>query len=389
MPKKRQRRNPLPAAPPKRRFAGQPTSKQVSSSLARVRKLARDLPENERSFDPSRAPSWRGSSRDLVVNPKDSSSYGAGARLRPGYAYEGPDVPNAELPSVPNDDWDTVMISDGDTHDVRFVRYLTIDGAHCSVFERKNPPYGYLAQMSHMARNGDVDPRDIPAHLRKAEINEIPDQNGDDIGYSQGYSSKGAPGWYQVEYATGSDYSGGSVHESNYQVLAELLLEHHPRDAEPVVWARTSGGHGTYGIVVRYGDLEDDVRDAIDALEDYPLMDEEHHSNLEMEQQDAAWENWGRSDFIKAVAKLEGKDRDALDAALTPDEWYSVFHAMMESANENWEDQQGAGQYIDTGKLAEELTTFLESGKFPQYSQDTEDDALQALYDALPNLEED
>lgn len=68
MPKKRQRRNPLPAAPPKRRFAGQPTSKQVSSSLARVRKLARDLPENERSFDPSRAPSWRGSSRDLVVN---------------------------------------------------------------------------------------------------------------------------------------------------------------------------------------------------------------------------------------------------------------------------------------------------------------------------------
>lgn len=68
MPTKRHRRNPLPSAPAKRRFAGQPTPRQVSSSLTRVRKLARDLPENERRFDPERAPRWQGSSRDLVVN---------------------------------------------------------------------------------------------------------------------------------------------------------------------------------------------------------------------------------------------------------------------------------------------------------------------------------
>ncbi len=66
----RHRRNPsLPPAPPKRRLAGQPTPRQVTSSLERVRKLARDLPENERSFDPARGRgSWQGSSRDLVVN---------------------------------------------------------------------------------------------------------------------------------------------------------------------------------------------------------------------------------------------------------------------------------------------------------------------------------
>ncbi len=65
----RHRRNPLPKAPPKRRFAGQPSPQQLSSSLTRVRKLARDLPENERNFDPSRGRgSWQGSSRDLVVN---------------------------------------------------------------------------------------------------------------------------------------------------------------------------------------------------------------------------------------------------------------------------------------------------------------------------------
>ncbi len=350
--------------------------------------MANSVNERDRPFNPERPGSWRGSSRDLVVNPKDSSSYGAGARLRPGYAFEGPDVPNAEPLSVPNDDWETVMISEEDCADTRFVRYLEIDGSRCSVFERKSPPYGYLAQMTHMARNGEVDQRDIPAHLHGAELRDEPEHNGQDVGYSQGMRGRSAE-WFQVEYATGSDYSGGSVNESNYQVLGELLDEHHPEDAQPVVWARTSGGHGTYGIVVRYGDLEDEVREAIDALEDYPLMDEEHHTELEMKQQDDAWDNWGRGDFIKHVAKLEGKDRSALEDAITPDQWYGVFHAMKESANEEWEDQQGSGQYIDMEKIAEELTTFIESGKFPQYSSDYDDDALQALYDALPGVEED
>ncbi|HXH93598.1 MAG TPA: hypothetical protein VNN25_18600 [Thermoanaerobaculia bacterium] len=69
MPKKRQRRNPVPKAPPKRRFAGQPVpERQLTSALQRVRAMSGQLDERERAFDPSRAPTWRGSSRDLVVN---------------------------------------------------------------------------------------------------------------------------------------------------------------------------------------------------------------------------------------------------------------------------------------------------------------------------------
>lgn len=66
---RRQRRNPLPPAPPKRRFAGQPpTKQQLGSSLARVRKLSHQLDERARPFSPERRGSWQGSSRDLVVN---------------------------------------------------------------------------------------------------------------------------------------------------------------------------------------------------------------------------------------------------------------------------------------------------------------------------------
>lgn len=70
MPKKRQRRNPVPKAPAKRRFAGHaPVSpQQLRSSLDRVRGMSAEHQRTERPFDPSRAPSWRGSSRDLVVN---------------------------------------------------------------------------------------------------------------------------------------------------------------------------------------------------------------------------------------------------------------------------------------------------------------------------------
>lgn len=70
MPKKRQRRNPVPKAPAKRRFAGAPpvSPQQLQSSLARVRAMSGQLDERQRPFNPERAGSWRGSSRDLVVN---------------------------------------------------------------------------------------------------------------------------------------------------------------------------------------------------------------------------------------------------------------------------------------------------------------------------------
>lgn len=67
---RRVRRNPpLPSAPAKRRFAGAPvTTPQERSALARVRRMASSVNERDRPFNPERPGSWRGSSRDLVVN---------------------------------------------------------------------------------------------------------------------------------------------------------------------------------------------------------------------------------------------------------------------------------------------------------------------------------
>lgn len=69
------RANRLPVAPPPLRHrvhspAGAGSSRE--SSLDRVRRLAREHRVVEKPFDPEKRGTWRGSSRDLVVNPARS-----------------------------------------------------------------------------------------------------------------------------------------------------------------------------------------------------------------------------------------------------------------------------------------------------------------------------
>jgi hypothetical protein len=71
MVRRRTRKNPSPSsAPPTRRLAGGVAPAKLDSSLSRVRKLAKGLDERDRPFSPERPGTWRGSSRDLVVNQR-------------------------------------------------------------------------------------------------------------------------------------------------------------------------------------------------------------------------------------------------------------------------------------------------------------------------------
>lgn len=70
MPARRMRSNRLPVAPPPLRHrVHSPSGAPRESSLDRVRRIAREHKAQERPFDPERRGSWKGSSRDLVVNP--------------------------------------------------------------------------------------------------------------------------------------------------------------------------------------------------------------------------------------------------------------------------------------------------------------------------------
>lgn len=118
----------------------------------------------------------------------------------------------------------------------------------------------------------------------------------------------GGPNVVFIESALlASDYSGndGGVVRSNVNWWHENF-----GDTDGVLWWDVSGGHSTFGIAVLadvldtnsafYAEHADDedlladaerIREAIEGLENYPLLDEEGYSELEMEFQDAQFDD--------------------------------------------------------------------------------------------------
>lgn len=151
----------------------------------------------------------------------------------------------------------------------------------------------------------------------------------------------------EISYATGSDYSGGLVTRSNYLVI-EQMAEEDEDLADFLVF--TYGGYGTYGVFIRL-DLDDEVPDelidVVSALSDYPLLDDDHHSNLEIEAEDEAWSDWGRSDFHRALEKSHlALDHEEIIEDLTDDQ-----------LDELW--RIGADQHGDGGVIHEETGPYF------------------------------
>lgn len=157
--------------------------------------------------------------------------------------------------------------------------------------------------------------------------------------------------YFYVPYASGSDYSGSLVEKSNYKVFTE----EYGKDNEWVFSAH--GGYSTYAAVVGLtglltcaDDTADAILDVLAGLADYPLIDEEANSTLEMEETDSAWESWASDSFVRAVEK---KFDGIADLELpSGDTLRSFFEEKREAANEYWYDE-GVGQsmYVDIDRV--------------------------------------
>lgn len=165
------------------------------------------------------------------------------------------------------------------------------------------------------------------------------------------------------DYLGGSDYSGTLVERSNRDVWRETFSE-----GEDQWWCEVSGDHGTFAIVVRIADMPDEAREFLDALESYPLADEDHHSRLEMEAQDEAWKSWARDDFRKALCKrIEAElcfdDFDGtFDAGEALDDVDDsqidhVFWEILRNGNGGeWINEQGDQMWIRVDEIAESVS---------------------------------
>ena len=107
------------------------------------------------------------------------------------------------------------------------------------------------------------------------------------------------------------DYAGsGSVGEANVRVVEDMLEE----DDELEGHLFTVGGsHGYQAIAIRMNSRHPEVLGLLERLASYPLLDEEAHSELELERAEEAWQNWGRDDFVRrleAVFNIDIEDDD-------------------------------------------------------------------------------
>lgn len=84
------------------------------------------------------------------------------------------------------------------------------------------------------------------------------------------------------------------------------------------------------------------------ALQDYPVLDESHFSDLEHDEAMESWRNWGASDFRKALfAEWDGDDTqdpdgllDALDD-VSDDALWTIYRD-----NDGWYESDDGGTYF-------------------------------------------
>lgn len=142
---------------------------------------------------------------------------------------------------------------------------------------------------------------------------------------------------------SGSDYSGSSIERANYAAFLEQF-----KDVKGVY--ETYGGHGTYGVVILASVDNKEIADTLRALADYPVVDEEKLSEIELELQNEAWENWAKSEFIRELERVFNLDDLEIDAH---DKWDEMIHQLMDSGKAEWIHETGGDAWIDVKRLAQ------------------------------------
>lgn len=177
---------------------------------------------------------------------------------------------------------------------------------------------------------------------------------------------------------SGSDYSGSSVEAANYR---EFLRAFNGEETDGEDYGRAvvpglvelHGGYGTYAVAVpltswERASCEDcepedpcdvcglcaEMRETLTALEDYPVIDEQALSEVEMERESEAWASWVRSDFLAELETLH--EVEDIDDTARASDVLSVFLAAQDRANVYWVHETGDSCYIDVERVADAVT---------------------------------
>ena len=115
----------------------------------------------------------------------------------------------------------------------------------------------------------------------------------------------------------------------------------------------------------------------LDALDDYPSVNDEALSELETELGDEAWHAWGSRDMRRALEReLAIEELGMPDNAL-----FDLFRLASERMGHGWEFEQGAQAYFDFERAAREVERALD--KPPRWLDQDQKRSLDMVREAL------
>lgn len=179
------------------------------------------------------------------------------------------------------------------------------------------------------------------------------------------------------DYALSGDYCGAPHALSNCRVLLEEFGGS-PQCREAY------GSHGSRSVAIDPRYLSDELLESLQSLENYPVLDENHCSELELELQAEAWENGIERDFQRALeSHLSSLCGDELAEqaveSLSSDQLCAVFESLREDANEYWESQGSPDQWIDVERIVERASSESLLSLLDHYLSQTFRDALAPI----------
>ena len=166
-----------------------------------------------------------------------------------------------------------------------------------------------------------------------------------------------------VKYCGFSDYSGSTVERSNSEVLDEKF---------DFVQTAT-GGHGSVWTGIpeeALGTVSDEdwdsFKEVVEGLDGYPLLDDEHHSEMEMKLQNEAWDSDYRDELKKeAIRKTDDPLMKFTYASMTDAEWDAVRYELEGHGDGRfeWHDEHGS-MYVNVERAFERM----DKDELPDYS---------------------
>ena len=171
---------------------------------------------------------------------------------------------------------------------------------------------------------------------------------------------------WQVPGTSWGDYGGSTVDRANMLAIKKMFPE--------FITIRHGSYHSEWAVIEEENlwlmhQKFDEFKDVIEGLENYPLIDEDTHSDLEMELQNESWSDYYRKEFKEALLKSYtnhldqmGEEEidlisDKLDGMETAegDPLYTIFREWQELANEYWVCEDAVSAYISIENIVKDV----------------------------------